>query len=61
MRNFIDYQNWPENSVEAHKLLINAWYHLRNREVKEFETLEARSILNNVQISLANEITEVAA
>jgi hypothetical protein len=60
MRNFSDYHNWPETRIEAHKLLINAWYHLKNREAKEFETIEARSIINGAQVALNNEIQAVA-
>lgn len=52
MRVYPGYENWPENTIEAHKMLLNAWMHLRNREAVEFETLEARQLLNTVQLAV---------
>lgn len=58
MRIYMGYTNWPENETEAHKLLINAWHHLRNRESVEFETLSARVILNEAQVAVAEALNE---
>lgn len=52
MRIYPGFDNWPEDATEAHKMVINAGMHLKNRELVEFETLEARVILNNAQVAV---------
>lgn len=42
---------WPETEREAHKFLVRAYWHLKNAEKVEFESLDARAILNQAQIN----------
>ena len=58
MRLYSGFNNWPENETEAHKMLLNAWLLLRNRESVEFETLSARVILNEAQVAVAEALNE---
>ena len=42
MRNYPTNEVWPANRHEAHVMLVRAFWHLKNSEKAEFESLDAR-------------------
>lgn len=56
MRTYPGTTNWPEDLHEAHVLLIRTYNYLRQTEFREFESLEARQIINDAQLAIAKEL-----
>ena len=46
---------WPTTSLEAHRFLDNAYWHLRNRD-SSFDTLDGRRVINTAMYAVGEEL-----